>query len=486
MAVSDLWHRTLVYFGMADEADDYDDYDDDRYDEEPERDRDRDRRSPAHDDLERSYRERPNVRRLGPAAASPTSTTSSPRSRRAAARAHAVGRVAGPACRGPPGGPQELQRRPADRRQVQGDDPGHPQPPERRDRPRQAAHRLLQRAHLRPRRRHAAGGRQGLHADAAQRRGVGRGARPASWRRASSTSTDGGATAAGRRARRGGRRGRHGPGPRGRPGAGPPPASPTGWRWPTPCPPRSRRPWPTSAAGRRPSRRPRAPTSSASRSSRRTPPRRSPGSPARWRRAQCSCRSSPAGTSTAWRRRAGRRPGADHAQPGRAPRCRRRGAGDAGPRPGARGRADRLPAAARGRRAHCRRACSRRRRRWPGAASGLLALVAEGLEEGAAAAGLARPQARELTAAVLAGTAALLADGTDPALVRQRVSSPAGATLPASPSWSGARCAPTWPTRCWPRRGGRPSSEAAQPCRRRGARSRALARAASARPRRPG
>jgi cell division inhibitor SepF len=66
MAVSDLWHRTLVYFGMADEADDYDDYDDDRYDEEPERDRDRDRRSPAHDDLERSYRERPNVRRLGP------------------------------------------------------------------------------------------------------------------------------------------------------------------------------------------------------------------------------------------------------------------------------------------------------------------------------------------------------------------------------------------------------------------------------------
>ena len=66
MAVSDLWHRTLVYFGMADEADDYDDYDDDRYDEEPERDRDRERRSSAHDDLERSYRERPNVRRLGP------------------------------------------------------------------------------------------------------------------------------------------------------------------------------------------------------------------------------------------------------------------------------------------------------------------------------------------------------------------------------------------------------------------------------------
>jgi pyrroline-5-carboxylate reductase len=64
-----------------------------------------------------------------------------------------------------------------------------------------------------------------------------------------------------------------------------------------------------------------------------------------------------------------------------------------------------------------------------GSGPGLLALVAEGLEEGAVAAGLSRPRARELTAAVLAGTAALLADGTDPALLRQRVSSPAGATI---------------------------------------------------------
>ena len=44
-------------------------------------------------------------------------------------------------------------------------------------------------------------------------------------------------------------------------------------------------------------------------------------------------------------------------------------------------------------------------------------------------AGLTRPQARRLTAAVVAGTAALLADGTDPALLRQRVSSPAGTTI---------------------------------------------------------
>ncbi len=62
MAVTDIWHRTLVYFGMADEADDYvDDYDD-----EPERRPSRDRERGASEDLERSYRERPNVRRLGP------------------------------------------------------------------------------------------------------------------------------------------------------------------------------------------------------------------------------------------------------------------------------------------------------------------------------------------------------------------------------------------------------------------------------------
>ena len=69
MAVSDLWHRTLVYFGMADEPDDYDDdVDDDADRRYSERERDRERRSSssAHEDLERSYRERPNVRRLGP------------------------------------------------------------------------------------------------------------------------------------------------------------------------------------------------------------------------------------------------------------------------------------------------------------------------------------------------------------------------------------------------------------------------------------
>jgi len=67
MAMGDIWRRTLVYFGMADDPDD--DYDD--YDEEPEtRARSGGAASTRYgapvEDLERSYRERPNVRRLGP------------------------------------------------------------------------------------------------------------------------------------------------------------------------------------------------------------------------------------------------------------------------------------------------------------------------------------------------------------------------------------------------------------------------------------
>jgi pyrroline-5-carboxylate reductase len=64
-----------------------------------------------------------------------------------------------------------------------------------------------------------------------------------------------------------------------------------------------------------------------------------------------------------------------------------------------------------------------------GSGPGFLALVAEGLEEGAVAAGLGRPQARRMVQAVMAGTAAMLADGSDPALLRQRVSSPGGTTI---------------------------------------------------------
>ena len=69
MALSDTWHRALVYFGLAEEEDP-------RYEAVPDRDRERDRerardRGPATDpgyepeaELEDRYRERPNVRRL--------------------------------------------------------------------------------------------------------------------------------------------------------------------------------------------------------------------------------------------------------------------------------------------------------------------------------------------------------------------------------------------------------------------------------------
>ena len=50
MALGDLWSRTLVYFGIAEEDDDWDDEDG----------------VAAEESLEQSYRERPNVRRLTP------------------------------------------------------------------------------------------------------------------------------------------------------------------------------------------------------------------------------------------------------------------------------------------------------------------------------------------------------------------------------------------------------------------------------------
>ena len=50
MALGDLWNRTLVYFGIAEEDEDWED--DDGY--------------AAEESLEQTYRERPNVRRLTP------------------------------------------------------------------------------------------------------------------------------------------------------------------------------------------------------------------------------------------------------------------------------------------------------------------------------------------------------------------------------------------------------------------------------------
>jgi cell division inhibitor SepF len=51
MALGDLWNRTLVYFGIAEEDDDF-------YDDED--------GATAEETLEQSYRDRPNVRRLTP------------------------------------------------------------------------------------------------------------------------------------------------------------------------------------------------------------------------------------------------------------------------------------------------------------------------------------------------------------------------------------------------------------------------------------
>lgn len=66
-----------------------------------------------------------------------------------------------------------------------------------------------------------------------------------------------------------------------------------------------------------------------------------------------------------------------------------------------------------------------------GSGPGIVALVAEALEEGGIDEGLAPEDARSMVQAVLAGTAALLADGLDPAELRARVSSPGGTTVAA-------------------------------------------------------
>src|SRR3954447_14712760 len=52
MGLGDLWSRTLVYFGIAEEDEDWIEEDEDGY--------------LAEESLERTYRERPNVRRLTP------------------------------------------------------------------------------------------------------------------------------------------------------------------------------------------------------------------------------------------------------------------------------------------------------------------------------------------------------------------------------------------------------------------------------------
>ena len=187
MGFADVWNRTLVYFGIAEEDDEWDE---DGY---------ADRGGPrAH--LQRAPERPHGSHRGGGSATSTTGPTRSPRRPsqrrpccgRGTAAARPGRRVDRPLRRDPVGAgaprrPAQLQRRAADRRQVQGRDPGDPQPPERRPGALEAPDRLRERPHLRARRRHAARRRQGLPAHAAQRRGLGRGARPPAGARASST-----------------------------------------------------------------------------------------------------------------------------------------------------------------------------------------------------------------------------------------------------------------------------------------------------------
>ena len=148
-----------------------------------------------HEELERSYQERPNVRKLERLA--PAERLRRHLRRRTACARPRRRRVVRPLEAARPARvevhlvvPKNFNdaQQIADKFKV--DVPGHPQPAGLRHRAVQAAHRLLQRAHLRARRRHAAGRRQGLpaHARATSRSPPRR--RPGSSRRASSTSSE--------------------------------------------------------------------------------------------------------------------------------------------------------------------------------------------------------------------------------------------------------------------------------------------------------
>ena len=114
MAFRDTWHRALVYFGLAEDHDPYDD-EDEPY--EPE--------AGARGPLPRAPQRPPPAPR---AAAATRSTTSSPTTSPPARPTTSLRPVAAPRRQrrprrrrpGAPRHPQELQRRPAGRRQVQG------------------------------------------------------------------------------------------------------------------------------------------------------------------------------------------------------------------------------------------------------------------------------------------------------------------------------------------------------------------------------
>ena len=189
MGLGDVWYKTKVYFGLAEDDDLYEDDEDGAI---------------AEEDLEQRYRRRPNVRPLDARRgrgevrvddifsedAPPAGRRSPParrgrRRRRCCARPSRVGAEDVP--EGLPERAAHVQRRAADRRPLQARHPGHHQPADRRARAREAPDRLRLRPHVRPRGPHAAHRRQGLPAHARERRAVRRGPGALPRRAASST-----------------------------------------------------------------------------------------------------------------------------------------------------------------------------------------------------------------------------------------------------------------------------------------------------------
>ena len=169
MALSDTWHRALVYFGLAEE-------DEPRYESVP------DREAEPEVEIEDRYRERPNVRRLQRRAAT-SSTTSSPTTRPARGPPRDPG--AAPGANGNGGDlqvhlvvPKNFNDAQQIADQYKDTIPVILNLQQTRSRPLQASDRLLLGAHLRTRRGHAADRRQGVPAHPPQRGRVGRGAGP--------------------------------------------------------------------------------------------------------------------------------------------------------------------------------------------------------------------------------------------------------------------------------------------------------------------
>ena len=139
MGFSDLWSRTLVYFGIAEEEE----WDESGY--------------ATNEQLEESYnrRDRQNVRRLPKTAESDDWASAEDPPARSSRRQPRLRSVDPPAGESPPRRSAKLQRRPADRRPLQGVGSRDPQPAECGHGSLQAADRLRERPDVRARRQHA-------------------------------------------------------------------------------------------------------------------------------------------------------------------------------------------------------------------------------------------------------------------------------------------------------------------------------------------